>query len=225
MSLLNAPLDLAQLEHDDLLQGFVAHRDSTGMITMRPRNAGLKILFSSGLSALHQPSGELGVVSGSAHSFMSVIGAGVGGEDDDGVLEIDLAAFAVFHLALVEHLEEQLQHVGVRLLHFVEQHHGIRPPPHRFGEHAAFAVAHISRRRSLQRGNGVRLLELRHVDGDQVVLAAVEQVGERQRRLGLADAARPHQHEHADRLVGIVEPSARRADALADHLQRVRPGR
>ena len=38
---------------------------------MRPRNAGLKILFNSGLSALTSASGE-GIVSGSAHSFMNV---------------------------------------------------------------------------------------------------------------------------------------------------------
>ena len=32
------------------------------------------------------------------------------------------------------------------------------------------------------------LLELGHVDDGEVLLAAVEQVGERERRLGLADA-------------------------------------
>ena len=133
------------------------------------------------------------------------IRAGVRGQNDDGVLEVDLAAFAVFHRALVEDLEEQLQHVGMRLLHFVQQHHRVRPPPHGFRQHAAFAIADVSGRRALQRRDGMRFLELRHVDGDQVVLAAVEQVGQRERGFRLADAARPHQQEHADRLARIVQ--------------------
>ena len=36
----------------------------------------------------------------------------------------------------------------------------------------------------------MRLLELAHVDGDDVLLAAVERLGQRERGLGLADAAR-----------------------------------
>ena len=134
---------------------------------------------------------------------------GVGGENDDVVLEVDLAAFAVFHLALVEDLEEEFEHVGMGLLNFIEQHDGVGPATHGLGEDAAFAVADISGRRALQRRDGMRLLELRHVDGDEVVLAAIEEVGERQRGLGFAHAAGADEHEHADGLVGIVE--ARRA--------------
>ena len=55
----------------------------------------------------------------------------------------------------------------------------------------------------------MRLLKLRHVDGDQVALAAVEQVRERQRGFRLADAARPYQQKHADGLAGIVQAGAR----------------
>ena len=62
----------------------------------------------------------------------------------------------------------------------------------------------------------------RHVDGDHVLLAAIERLGERQRGLGLADAGRAAEHEHADRLVRIVELGAVRLDALGDHLQAVR---
>jgi hypothetical protein len=61
-----------------------------------------------------------------------LIGTRVGSEDDDVVLEIDLAAFAVFHVALVEHLEEKLQHIGVRLLDLIQQHHRVRPAPDSF---------------------------------------------------------------------------------------------
>ena len=53
--------------------------------------------------------------------------------------------------SLVEYLVEKLQHVGMRLLDFVEQHHRVGPAPDGFGQHSAFAVTHVSRRRALQR--------------------------------------------------------------------------
>ena len=180
---------------------------------MRPRNAGLKILFNSGFSASikrFRPRRRFRI----GDQLHHLIGAGIGGENDDVVFEVDFAAFAVFHLPLVEDLEEELEHVGMRLLHFIEQHARIGPPADRLRQHAAFAVAHVSGRRALQRRHRMRFLELRHVDGDQVVLAAVEQVGQRQRGLRLAHAAGPHQHEHAHRLVGIIERGARGLHAL-----------
>ena len=65
------------------------------------------------------------------------------------------------------------------------------------------------------------LLEFRHVDGDHVLLAAVERFRKRERGFGLADAGRPREHEHADRLVRIVELRAIGLDALGDHLKAV----
>ena len=65
----------------------------------------------------------------------------------------------------------------------------------------------------------MRFLELRHVDGDHVLLAAVERLGKRQRGLGLADAGGAGQHEHADRLVRIVELGAAGLDPFGDHRQ------
>ena len=67
---------------------------------------------------------------------------------------------AVLHHALVEHLEEDLVHVGVGLLDLVEQHDAVGPPAHRLGQAPALAVADIAGRRALQGRDGVRLLEL-----------------------------------------------------------------
>src|SRR5882757_2956516 len=124
----------------------------------------------------------------------------IGGEDDQGVLEIDLSTVAIFHDALVEHLEENLMHVGMGLLDFVEQYHAVRLSPYRLGQSSAFAVTDIARRRAFQRRDGVRLLKLRHVDGDHVLLAAIERLGQRQRGLSLADTGGAGEHEYADRL-------------------------
>ena len=108
------------------------------------------------------------------------------------------------------------------LLDLVEQDDAVGPAPHRLGQPAALAIADIAGRRSLQRGDRMRLLEFRHVDGDHVLLAAIERLGEGERGLGLADAGRAAQHEHADRLVGIVELGAVGLDALGDHRQAMR---
>ena len=67
----------------------------------------------------------------------------------------------------------------------------------------------------------MRFLKLGHIDRDEVVFATVEQVGERERGLGLAHSAGTNEHEHADRLVRIVERRTRRLDALADDLHRM----
>ncbi len=72
--------------------------------------------------------------------------------------------------------------VGVGLLDLVEQHDAVGLAADRLGQHAALAVADVAGGRALQRRDRVRLLVLRHVDRDQVALAAVEDVGQRQRR-------------------------------------------
>ncbi len=102
------------------------------------------------------------------------------------------------------------------LLDFIEQDHRIGPAADCFRQHTAFAVTDVSGRRTLQSGHGMRFLKLRHVDGDDVLLTAVKQVGERQRGFGLTDATGSHQQERSHRLVGIVERGARGADALGD---------
>ena len=78
--------------------------------------------------------------------------------------------------------------------------------PHGFSEHAALAVADITGRRANQARNGVLLLELRHVDGGDKALGAIQQIGKRQRGFGLAHTAGAHQQENPDRRIGFVDP-------------------
>ena len=142
-------------------------------------------------------------------------------EQDQRVLEVDATAGAVLHHPLVEHLEEDLVHVRMGLLDLVEQDDAVGPAAHGLGEASALAVADIAGRRPFQGRDGVRLLELGHVDRNDVLFAAVERFGEGERCLGLADAGRPAKHENPDRLVGVVEPRAVGLDPLGDHLEPV----
>ena len=70
--------------------------------------------------------------------------------DDERVLEIDRAALAVGQAAVVEHLQQHVEHVRMRLLDLVEQHDLIGPAADGFGQRAAFLIADIAGRRADQ---------------------------------------------------------------------------
>ncbi len=108
-----------------------------------------------------------------------IFGAEIGGHDDERVAEIDGAALAVGEPAVVEHLEQHVEHVGVRLLDLVEQDDLIGPPAHGLGQRAALFIADIAGRRADQPGDGVLLHVFAHVDADHGVLVVEQEFGER----------------------------------------------
>ena len=115
-------------------------------------------------------------------------GADVRRHDHDRVAEVDLAALGVGQLPVLQDLEQDVEHVRMGLLDLVEQEHRVRLAAHGLGELAALVVADVARRRADEPGHGVLLHVLRHVDLDHRVLVAEQELGERARQLGLADA-------------------------------------
>ncbi len=138
------------------------------------------------------------------------LGPEVGGEHHHRAREVDLAALAVGEAALLEQLEEQHQHVAVRLLHLVQQHHRARPSPDGLGELAAVLVPDVPRRCADEAGGGVRLGQLAHVEPDERVARPEEHVGQRASELGLADPGRSEEEEAPQRTAageaGVVAP-------------------
>ena len=63
-----------------------------------------------------------------------VVTADVRRHDHDGVLEVDRPPFPVGEPPVVEQLQHDVEHLGVRLLDLVEEHDGVGPAPHRFGQ-------------------------------------------------------------------------------------------
>ena len=55
----------------------------------------------------------------------------------EGTLAAPAGRFALvaarFNAAIVENLQEHVEHIGVGLFHFIKQHHLIGPAPHGFG--------------------------------------------------------------------------------------------
>lgn len=74
--------------------------------------------------------------------------ADVGGHDDDGVLEIHMAALTVGQDAVLKDLQQDVEHIRVRLLDLIEQDDRVRMTADLFGKLAALIVADISRRRT-----------------------------------------------------------------------------
>ena len=131
--------------------------------------------------------------------------AEVRGQDDDRVGEIHRPALAVGEAAVVEHLEEDVEDVAMRLLDLVEQDDLIGPAADRLGEDAAFLIADIAGRSADQAGDTVLLHELGHVDPDHGVGIVEQEQSERPGQLGLADSGRAEEQEGSERTVRILQ--------------------
>src|SRR5690625_29476 len=135
--------------------------------------------------------------------------AEVRGEDDDDVAEVHGAPLAVGEPAVVEQLEEDVEDLGVGLLHLVEQDDGVGPAAHRLGELAALLVADVARRGTDEPRDRVLLGVLAHVDAHDGALVVEEEVRQGLGQLGLADAGGPEEEEGPGGPVGVGQPGPR----------------
>ena len=149
-----------------------------------------------------------------------VLGAEVGGHDDEHVAEIDRAPLTVGEPSVVEHLQQDVEHVRMRFLDLVEQHDLIGPAPHRLGQRSAFLVADIAGRRADEPGDRVLLHVLGHVDAHHRALVVEQEGRERLGELRLADAGRPQEHERADRPVRVLQAGAGAPDGGRNGMHR-----
>src|SRR5262249_1619520 len=120
-----------------------------------------------------------------------IFGAEIRGHHDQRVAEVDGMPLPVREPSVVEHLEQHVEDVRVRLLDLVEQHDLVGPSTHRLGERAAFLVADVAGRRADQPRDRMLLHVLGHVDADQRLLVVEQKLAERLGALGLAAPGRP----------------------------------
>src|SRR5271155_455829 len=99
----------------------------------------------------------------------------------------------------------------MRLLDLVQQDHRIRRPLDPLRQLTALLVADISRRRTDQLRDRMLLHELRHIEANQRLLRAEEELRQRARHLRLAYTSRPEEQERSDRPVRRFESRARTA--------------
>ena len=127
---------------------------------------------------------------------------------ENGVLEVDPVAETVGQMTVLEHLQQDVEEVRVRLLDFIQQDDGVRVALDLLGQLPALFVTDVAGRRSDQFRHRVLLHVLRHVEADQRVIAAEQEIGERPRELGLADAGGPQEDEAADGPARVLQPGA-----------------
>ncbi len=142
--------------------------------------------------------------------------AQVRGQHDQRLLEIDGATLTVGQHAVVEHLQEHVEHVRVRLFDLVEEDHLIGAAANGLGQDTTLVVTDIARRRSDQAGDSVFLHEFAHVDPHHRGVVVEEIFGERLGQFGLADAGRAEEQERAEWPPLVVEPCPRAADGIGD---------
>ena len=155
---------------------------------------------------------DLGVDGGGVLAFLlhdEIFRAEIGGHDDQRVLEIDRAPLPVRQPSIVEHLQQHVEHVGMRLLDLVEQQHLIGPAPHGLGERAALLVADVARRRADQPRHRMFLHVFGHVEPHHGGLVVEQEARQRLGQLGLADASGAEKDEGANGPVGVLQPRPR----------------
>src|SRR5215471_1085106 len=133
-------------------------------------------------------------------------GADIARHHDHRVLETDGAALAVGEAAVVENLQQGVEHLGMRLLDLVEQHHGVRSAAHLLGELAAFVITDVTGRRADHARNRMLLLILAHIDADHGLVVVEQVLGQGAHQLGFADAGGAEKNEAADRPIWVAEP-------------------
>jgi hypothetical protein len=147
-------------------------------------------------------------------AFFRVPGAEVRGHDDDRVLEVDRAPLGVGETTVLEDLQQRVEDVGVGLLDLVEQHHRERLATHGLGELATLVVADVSGRGTDEATHRVLLHVLGHVELDEGVLVAEQELGQRLGGLGLAHPRGAEEDERAGRALGSLRPARVRRIAL-----------
>src|SRR5437660_12038329 len=145
-------------------------------------------------------------------SLLQVTRANVGGHDNDGILEIHGVAQAVGEMTVLKYLQQDVEHIRMRLLNFVQQYDRVGGTLNSLGELTTLFVAHVSGRRTDQLRDRVLLHKLGHVEANQRLLAAEHELGESAGDSGFCHASGAEEQERADRTVRILEAGARAPD-------------
>lgn len=120
-------MELLDLDTDDASDGFPAEGLEGNDIIDTIDELGRELL----LQGLEQHTIGLLLVHGSAGKtdtgteLLELACADIGGEDDDGIAEIDVASLAVGESSFIQHLEEDIEDIGMRFLDLIEEDDGV----------------------------------------------------------------------------------------------------
>ena len=155
------------------------------------------------------------------HRLRDVLRAQVRGEDEHRVLEIHDATLAIGQPAILKHLQQGVVDLLVGLFDLIEKHHGERLAADLLGQLAALVVADVSRRGAEQAGGGEAVVELAHVDLDEILVRAEEELRQRLGQLSLTHTGRAGEDEGTGWAVRILQAGAGAPDSTGDGLDRL----
>ncbi len=149
-----------------------------------------------------------------AFGCLDLARAEIRGHYQNSVLEIDHASLRVRQTAIVEDLQQNIEYVRMSFFDLVKKHDRVRPPPHGFGQLAAFLVADVSRRSTDHSGDGVFLHIFRHIEPDHRTFVVEKKLGECTSRFGLTDTCRAQEYERSHGPVRVLQPGTCTADRV-----------
>ncbi len=120
-------------------------------------------------------------------------------------------------LAIVHHLKQDVEQIGMRLFDLVEQQHAMRLLVDRIGQQPTLIVANIARRSADQATDRMAFHIFGHVETLQ---RDAKYRGKLPRYLSLADTGRAGEQVVADRLVGIAQAGTRKLDRRGEPVDR-----
>ena len=115
----------------------------------------------------------------------------------------------VGQLAVIHHLQEDVEEIRMCFLDFVEQQHAVRVLVDAISQQAALIEADVARRRADEPRNRMPLHVFRHIEAQQL---HTEHARELLRHLGFADARGAREEIAADRLFGVAKARAGELD-------------
>ena len=183
------------VEHDDLVDAVQELRPEDQLHLIH--HIGLHPLVVSGRVLLCHKSETLRINNG--------LGACVGGHDDNRVPEIHLPALGVGDVAVVQHLQKDVEHIRVGLLDLVKEYHRVGMAAHLLAELSSILVAHIARRGADHFGDAVLFHILGHIHPDHRLLVPEESLRKGLGKLRLSHAGGPQEEKGANRAGGILQ--------------------
>ncbi len=129
----------------------------------------------------------------------------VGGHDHNRIPEIHLTSLRVREMSFVQNLQQQIEHIRIGLLDFIEQHHGIRILADPVRQLTALLIAYIARCGADHLGYRVLLHVFGHVHTDHVLLISEHCLRKCLGKLCFTDTGGAQEQEGADGPVRILQ--------------------
>ena len=115
----------------------------------------------------------------------------IGGHDDNRIFEINRSALRIGQSAVVQNLQQDIEHIGMRFFDFIKQNYRVRSAAHSLGQLTALLIAYITGSGTDQTRYGVFLHIFAHIDTDNRILIVKQALRQSLGQLGFADARRP----------------------------------